>query len=249
MLREALRVDGRGGDDDFQIRTTRQQFFQVTEQEVNVQAALVRFVDDDGVVLHQQAILLDFRQQDTVSHQLDHGVIADVVAESHLVTDAATRLGLQLFGNTVRHGTRRQTTRLGVANQTFHPAPQLHADFRQLSGFPRTGFPCDNYHLVVAHGFQDVLFFLTDRQVFRVGNCRTCSFAQHNFPCCLFNLFRHLLINGLLCIRIFNLLHAVQTTRKPLFIAQHQGIKPLQEHREGDFLVFCHSVNGQCSAG
>jgi hypothetical protein len=41
---------------------------------------------------------------------------------------------LQLFGNTVGHGTR-QTTRLGMANQPFHPAPQLHADFRQLGGF------------------------------------------------------------------------------------------------------------------
>ena len=79
----------------------------------------MRFVNDDGVVLHQQAILLDFRQQNTVGHQLDHGVIANVVAESHLVTDAAARLRLQLFGNTVRHGACRQSTRLGVANQPF----------------------------------------------------------------------------------------------------------------------------------
>jgi hypothetical protein len=94
-------------------------------------------------------------------------------------------------------------------------------------------FPRDNHHLVVAHGVKDVLFFLADRQVFRVGDIRTCGFAQHNFPCCLFNLFRHLLVNGLLCIRIFNLLDPVQTAGKPLFVAQHQRIKLLQEHREG----------------
>jgi hypothetical protein len=34
------------------------------------------FIDNDGVVLHQQAILLDLRQQNTVGHQLDHGVVA-----------------------------------------------------------------------------------------------------------------------------------------------------------------------------
>ena len=245
MLREAFRVDGRGGDDDFQIRATRQQLFQVAEQEVDVQAALVRFVNDDGVVLHQQAILLDFRQQNTVGHQLDHGVIADVVAESHLITNAATRLRLQLFGNTVGDGARRQTTRLGVANQAFDPAAQLHTDFRQLGGFPRTGFTRHNHHLVVAYGLKNVLFLLADGQVFRVGNRRARSFAQHNLPCRLFNLFRHLLVNGLLSIRIFNLLDAVQTAGEALFVAQRQRIELLQEHREGEFLLFCHSVKGQ----
>ena len=245
VLRETFRVDGRGGDDHFQIRATRQQLFQVAEQEVDVQAALVRFVNDDGVVLHQQAILLNFRQQNTVGHQLDHGVIAHVVAESHLVADAAARLRLQLFGNTVGNGARRQTTRLGMANQAFYPAAQLHTDFRQLGGFPRTGFTRDNHHLVVAYGLKNVLFLLADGQVFRVGNCRARSFAQHNLPCRLFNLFRHLLVNGLLSIRIFNLLDAVQTAGKALFTAQRQRIELLQEHREGEFLLFCHSVKGQ----
>ena len=102
---------------------------------------------------------------------------------------------------------------------------------------------------MVAYGLKNVLFLLADGQVFRIGNLRACGFTQHNFPCRLFNLFGHFLVNGLLCIRIFNLLNAVQTARKPLFIAQHQRIKLLHQHREGQFLVFCHSVNGQCTAG
>jgi hypothetical protein len=28
-----------------------------------------------------------------------------------------------------------------MANQPFHPAPQLHADFRQLGGFTGAGLP------------------------------------------------------------------------------------------------------------
>ena len=89
----------------------------------------MRFIDDDGVVLHQQSILLDFRQQDTVRHQLDHGVITDMIAETNFITNTAARLGLQLFRNTVRHGARRQTTRLGMADQPFYPPPQFHTDF------------------------------------------------------------------------------------------------------------------------
>ena len=88
------------------------------------------FIDDDGVVLHQQTILLNFRQQNTVGHQLDHSVVADVIAEADFVANAAARLRLQLFGNTVSDGTRRQTTRLSMTNQPFQPTPQFHTDFR-----------------------------------------------------------------------------------------------------------------------
>ena len=52
----------------------------------------MRFVNNDGVVLHQQVVLLDLCQQDTVGHQLDHRVITDVIAETHFVTDATARL-------------------------------------------------------------------------------------------------------------------------------------------------------------
>ena len=90
----------------------------------------MRFIDNDRVVLHQQAILLNFRQQDPIGHQFDHGVVADVIAETHLIADTPARLRLQLFGDTVSHRTRRQTTRLSVADQPFHSTPQFHADFR-----------------------------------------------------------------------------------------------------------------------
>ena len=50
---ETLRVDGRGGDDDLQIRALRQDALEVAEDEVNVQAAFVRFVNDEGGVAAQ----------------------------------------------------------------------------------------------------------------------------------------------------------------------------------------------------
>ncbi len=71
---------------------------------------------------------------------------------------------------------------------------------------------------MIAHGFENFLFFLADGQVFRVGDHRTRRFAQHDFTRRLLDLFCHLLVDGLLCIRIFNLLHPVQTAGKPLFV-------------------------------
>ena len=50
VLREAFGVDRRGGDDQLQIRALWQQVFQVPQQEVDVQAAFVRLIDDDRVV-------------------------------------------------------------------------------------------------------------------------------------------------------------------------------------------------------
>ena len=102
---------------------------------------------------------------------------------------------------------------------------------------------------MVAHSVEDLLLFLADRQVFRVGYRRSSGFAQQDSPCRLFNFLRHLLKDGLLGIRIFNLFHAVQATGEARLIAQHQAIKPCKELREGYFLLFCHSVIGQRTAG
>ncbi len=86
---------------------------------------------------------------------------------------------------------------------------------------------------MVAHGFEDRLFLLADGQVFRVGNRRTRGFAQHDLTRRLFDLFRHLLVDSLLCIRIFNLLDPMQAAGKPLFVTQHQRIQLLHQHWEG----------------
>ena len=51
MLGEALGVDRRGSDDDFEIRPLVLEAPQITDDEVDVEAALVRLVDDQRVVV------------------------------------------------------------------------------------------------------------------------------------------------------------------------------------------------------
>jgi len=50
VLREAFGVDGGRRDDELEVRPARQQLAQIAQQEVDVEAALVRLVDDHRVV-------------------------------------------------------------------------------------------------------------------------------------------------------------------------------------------------------
>ncbi len=56
MAGEALRVQRRRSDDQLQIRPLRQQLLQIAEQEIDVEAALMRLVDDDRVVGGERAV-------------------------------------------------------------------------------------------------------------------------------------------------------------------------------------------------
>ena len=71
---EPLRVDGRRGDDHLEVGAAGQQLLEVAEDEVDVEAALVRLVDDQRVVAAQHPVGLDLGQQDAVGHQLDQRV-------------------------------------------------------------------------------------------------------------------------------------------------------------------------------
>ena len=87
MPGEPLGVDGGGGDDDLEVGSARQQLLEVAEDEVDVEAALVRLVDDQRVVLPQHPVALDLGEQDAVGHQFDEGVVAGAGGEPDLVAD------------------------------------------------------------------------------------------------------------------------------------------------------------------
>ena len=113
---KAIGIDGGRGDDDFQIRAARQQVFQITEQKINVEAAFVRLVDDDGVVLAEVAVGLGFGQHDAVCHQLDVAFRTGFVVKTHFVTHGLTDVAAQFFGDALCNCTCGQTARLGVAD-------------------------------------------------------------------------------------------------------------------------------------
>ena len=157
MRSDTCHIECRRGDHEFQLGPAGDELFQVTEQEINVQAAFVRFVDDERVVLVQPAVALDFRQQDPVRHHLDAVVLAELLVEAGLKPDDVTGFRAQFLGNAAGNGARGETTRLCMADQTVHTAPERQADFRDLGGFARAGFAAHDHHRVARDCRGDLL--------------------------------------------------------------------------------------------
>ncbi len=58
VLSKPFRVDRRRGNDQLEIPALGKQLLQVTNQQVDIQRTLVRFVDDDCVVLIEESVAL-----------------------------------------------------------------------------------------------------------------------------------------------------------------------------------------------
>ena len=72
--RELFDVDGRRGDDELEAGPPLEKQTQVPQQEIDVEAAFVGFVEDDGVVLEEIGIAADLAEQHAVGDQLDQGL-------------------------------------------------------------------------------------------------------------------------------------------------------------------------------
>jgi hypothetical protein len=131
---EPFGVDRRGGDHHLEVGPLREQLLEVAEDEVDVEAALMRLVDDQGVVRRQQPIVLQLGEQDAVGHQLDQGVRPGPVGEPHLVPDDAAERGVQLLGDALGNRAGRDPARLGVPDHARDAPAELQADLRQLGG-------------------------------------------------------------------------------------------------------------------
>ena len=157
--REPLRVDRRRGDDHLEVGPAGQQLLEVAEDEVDVEAALVRLVDDERVVLAQHPVALDLGQQDAVGHQLDQACASlDLVGEAHLVADGRRRASVP-SSSAIRSATVRAAIRRGwvCPIRPRDAAAELEADLRQLGGLAGAGLAGHDHHLVVADRGGDVV--------------------------------------------------------------------------------------------
>ena len=74
----------------------------------------MRFVNHDGIILPEQAVLAELLQQDTVRHHLDRRFVGSLLPETNFRRDKL--FVLEFFAQAVGNGNCRQTTRLGNAN-------------------------------------------------------------------------------------------------------------------------------------
>src|SRR6266513_2845906 len=171
VLREPLGIDGRRGDDELEVRPliflTLEELLEVAEQEVDVEAALVRLVDDERVVSAELAVPLRLGEQDAVGHDLDVGAWAHFVGEADLVADRASKLGLHLPGDARSGGARCDPARLGMPYESLDPSAQIEADLGQLRGLARASFNAHDDDLMRGDGPRDLLAPRADRQLGR----------------------------------------------------------------------------------
>ncbi|CAN5829299.1 hypothetical protein BH20ACT6_BH20ACT6_08360 [soil metagenome] len=198
---------------------------QVAEQEVDVEAALVRLVDDDGVIAPQQWVALDLGDQDAVGHQLDQAVVADLVGETDRIADDAAQLGGHLLGQPLSDAARGDPPRLRVPDVAAPSVPQLEQHLRQLGGLARPGLTGEHDHLVVTQRGQDVVMGLADRQLGRVVQPRLGPSA----PLCpglgRLHLGGDLLENGRASARVLGAPYALELAADPVRVGERQVVE------------------------
>ena len=149
MRAEPLGVDRGGGDDDLEVGALRLELPQVPQQEVDVEAAFVRLVDDDGVVgACSRRSFCDLGQQDAVGHQLDQTVGAGVIMKADLVADPVAERRVQLGGNAPGHAASGNAPRLSVTEHALATPTDRQADLGQLGGLSRAGLAANHDHLI-----------------------------------------------------------------------------------------------------
>ena len=128
MPGEAPRFDGGGGDDHLQLRSARQQTLQVAQQEIDVEAALVSLIDDQGVVFEESTIVLDLGEQHPVRHQLDTGLGAHPIMKTDLVAHQIPEFTAQFLGDPAGQAAGGDPPRLGVADPPVQAASQVQTE-------------------------------------------------------------------------------------------------------------------------
>ncbi|MQM36937.1 hypothetical protein KBTX_00926 [wastewater metagenome] len=162
---ETLRVDRGRGDDDLQVRPPGQEVFQVAEQEVDVEAALVGLVDDDRVVVGEVRVALGLGEEHAVGGELHPGAVGDMVTETDLVADPGPDLGAAFLGDPGGQTARGDAPRLAVRDHAGHTAAEVKADLGQLGALAGAGLAADHHHLVLPDGLGDIVPALDDREI------------------------------------------------------------------------------------
>ena len=132
--------------------------------------ALVRLVDDHRVVAAHQRIAADLGEQQAVGDQTDQGVPRAAIVETDRVTDRPAERYVELVGDPLRHGARREPPRLGVGDGPAHAPAELEAELGQLRRLARPGLPGHDHDLVIGNRGEQVVATRGHRQLRRIGD-------------------------------------------------------------------------------
>jgi hypothetical protein len=168
MLSKSSRVDSRRGDNHLEVGPFRQQLFEVAKNEVDVQAAFVRLVDDQRVIPAQHPITLNLGQQDAVGHHFNQRPLTHLIGEAHGVANVVTKLRSEFVGDALANRPSRHAARLGVANQARDATPCFQAQLRDLSALARTSLTGNDHNLMLSNHLEELVVALGNRERIRV---------------------------------------------------------------------------------
>ena len=166
---ETLGIDRRRRDDHFQIWPASLDALQISENEIDVETALVRFVDDQRVVGPQAPVAANLVEQDAVGHHFDRRRGIRAVREPYFEPNGAADLCAKLLGESRSHRVRGDPAGLRVAYHAEHAAPRLEADLRELGRLAAARVPAHHYHAMRLQRLEDRRAGRRDRQRIRVG--------------------------------------------------------------------------------
>src|SRR5215471_4444360 len=130
----------------------------MAKQEINIQAPLMRLIDDDGVILREQWLALSLGEQNAIGHQFDVSFRTGPVVKADLTTHLPSPSDIQFVGNPSRYRQRRNATGLSAADFRFNSQTPFEAHFRELCRFPRASFACNYNDLIGANRLHDFIF-------------------------------------------------------------------------------------------
>ena len=175
-VRDAFGIERRGAHDHAQIGATGKQLPDVAEQEVDIEGAFVRLVDDERVVCLEAAVAGDLGHQDPVRHDLHAGIRSDFVAKADLAADGAADPAPELARDAGGHASRGDPARLGMSDPAARSAPRSEADLRELGRLSGAGLAADHDHGVTLQGRRDRVALRGDRKLGgEVGHGEPCA--------------------------------------------------------------------------
>ena len=171
-LGESHRIDGGRGNDHLQVRALSQKVLQVPQQEIDVQRALMGFIDDDGFVFGKGRIPLHLGQKHAIGHQLNDRVRPRSIIEADLTAHFATPGHIEFLSDSLGDGQCRHPPGLRTTDHRPSAQARFQAHFWNLSRFARPRLTSNNHHWVRSNRGHDVLLAGGDRQPRRILRAR-----------------------------------------------------------------------------
>ena len=165
--RDAGGVERGGRNDQAELGPPREQEFHVSEQEIDVEGALVHLVEDDAVVLVELRVVLRLSQQDAVGHELDDRGIVRAVVEPHLVADLVPAGAPGLVRQAAGQRGSGDPARLRAADPSGSSEPFEQGGLRELGGLAGPGGAADDDDLVRLQSGTDFRYLCGDREIVR----------------------------------------------------------------------------------